>query len=45
MTERLENRQQARQLIFEYNEVWYNRCRRHSTLGYLSLEQYEQLAA
>lgn len=39
------SRQQARQLIFEYIEVWYNRCRRHSALGYLSPEQYEQRAA
>lgn len=45
VTERFETRQQARQLIFEYIEVWYNRCRRHSALGYLSPEQYEQRAA
>ena len=45
VTERLETRQQARQLIFEYIEVWYNRYRRHSALGYLSPEQYEQRAA
>ena len=32
----------ARQAIFEYIEVWYNRQRRHSTLGYLSPEAYEQ---
>ena len=25
---------QARQSIFEYVEVWYNRQRRHSALGY-----------
>ena len=45
VTERFETRQQARQTIFEYIEVWYNRCRRHSALGYLSPEQFEQLAA
>lgn len=28
--------------IFEWIEVFYNRERRHSTLGYLSPEQYEQ---
>jgi len=44
VTERFETWQQARQLIFEYIEVWYNRCRRHSALGYLSPEQFEQLA-
>ena len=32
----------ARTAIFEYIEVWYNRQRRHSTLGYLSPWQYEQ---
>ena len=33
--------QQARQSIFEYVEVFYNRKRRHSSLGYLSPEQFE----
>jgi putative transposase len=32
----------ARSAIFEYIEVWYNRHRRHSTLGYLSPVQFEQ---
>ncbi|MFN2399827.1 MAG: IS3 family transposase, partial [Gemmatimonadaceae bacterium] len=27
--------------IFEYIEVWYNRKRLHSSLGYLSPEGYE----
>jgi len=27
---------------FEYIEVFYNRQRRHSTLGYLSPAEYEQ---
>ncbi|MFC1960383.1 IS3 family transposase [Chloroflexota bacterium] len=44
VTERFATRQQARKTIFEYIEGWYNRCRRHSALGYLSPEQYEQLA-
>jgi len=35
-------RAQARQEIFEYIEVWYNRQRLHSALGYLSPMQYEQ---
>lgn len=34
-------REDARQAIFEYIEVWYNRERRHSRLGYLSPVQYE----
>jgi transposase InsO family protein len=45
VTEQFETRQHARQLIFDYIEVWYNRCRRHSALGYRSPEQYEQRAA
>jgi transposase InsO family protein len=31
----------VRTAVFEYIEVWYNRMRRHSTLGYLSPLQYE----
>ncbi len=40
---RFATRQQARQEVFEYIEVWYNRCRRHSALGYLSPAEFEQL--
>lgn len=36
---------QARQAIFEYLEVFYNRQRRHSSLDYLSPVIYEQLRA
>ena len=32
----------ARREIFEFIEVWYNRERRHSSLGYLSPVQYEE---
>lgn len=32
----------ARMTIFEYIEVWYNRQRLHSTLGYLSPVEFEQ---
>jgi transposase InsO family protein len=35
-------RQEASLSIFEYIEVFYNRQRRHSTLGYLSPTTYEQ---
>lgn len=35
-------REQAKQAIFEYIEVFYNRKRRHSTIGYLSPAQYEE---
>jgi len=35
-------REEARSAVFEWIAVWYNRKRRHSTLGYLSPEQFEQ---
>lgn len=34
-------RREAEREIFNYIEVWYNRQRRHSTLGYLSPANYE----
>jgi putative transposase len=37
-----QTRGQARQLIFEYVECFYNRIRRHSSLGYVSPVLYEQ---
>ena len=37
-----QTRGQARQTIFEYVECFYNRIRRHSSLGYLSPVAYEQ---
>ena len=39
---RYQNRDEARVAIFDYIEVFYNRQRRHQTLGYLSPEQFEQ---
>jgi putative transposase len=36
------DRQTARALIFEFIESFYNRVRRHSSLGYLSPSEYEQ---
>jgi putative transposase len=35
--------EQARRALFEYLEIYYNRIRRHSTLGYVSPLVYEQL--
>lgn len=32
----------AKHALFEYIEVWYNRQRRHSSLGYMSPTQYER---
>ncbi len=37
------SRGQAKLEIFEYIEVWYNRKRRHSALGYLSPELFGKL--
>ena len=36
------SRHEAQRAIFEFIEVWYNRQRRHSTLGYVSPVQYER---
>lgn len=40
--QRYETRQEAKESIFEYVEVFYNNQRRHSTLGYCSPAQFEQ---
>lgn len=37
-----ETREEARGAIFRYIETWYNRKRRHSTLGYVSPTTYEE---
>ena len=34
--EKFDTRQKAKLAIFEYIEIWYNRERRHSALGYLT---------
>ena len=36
-------KRQAKLEIFDYIEIWYNRKRRHSALGYLSPELFEKL--
>jgi transposase InsO family protein len=38
---RFRTRDQARGEVFEWIECWYNRKRRHSSLGYLSPEAFE----
>jgi len=35
-------KEEARRAIFRYIETWYNRKRRHSTLGYISPAAYEE---
>ena len=42
---RFRTRAEARSELFEYIEVWYNRKRLHSSLGYLSPVQYETFMA
>jgi transposase InsO family protein len=41
--ERYRTRLEARLSVFEYVEMFYNRQRRHSSLGYRSPQQYERL--
>jgi putative transposase len=43
--ERFHTREEARRRIFEYLEIFYNRIRRHSSLGYKSPVAYENLYA
>ncbi|HQR16608.1 MAG TPA: IS3 family transposase [Nitrospira sp.] len=42
---RYRTHEEATQDIFEYIEVFYNRLRRHSTLGYSSPAEFEARAA
>lgn len=39
--ERYTTREEAKRSLFEYMEVFYNRSRRHSYLGYKSPVEYE----
>ena len=43
VTGQFESRVQARTVIFEYLEVWYNRQRLHSSLGFFSPVEFELL--
>ena len=43
--ERFRTRAEAQSGIFEYIEVFYNRIRRHSTLGNMSPQAFEQAKA
>ena len=36
------SKKEAKLAIFEFIEVWYNRKRRHSSLGYLSPQAFEE---
>ncbi|MHC5077211.1 MAG: integrase core domain-containing protein, partial [Planctomycetota bacterium] len=37
------NQEQAQLSIFEWIESWYNRRRRHSALGYKTMEELEKI--
>ena len=41
--QRFKTREEAKQIIFEYIEIYYNKIRCHSALGYLSPEEYGEL--
>ena len=43
--ERFCSRKEARQAVFEYIEVFYNRLRMHSAIGYTSPAEFEEAAA
>lgn len=42
---RFKNQDEARRAVFEFVEGWYNRHRRHSSLGYLSPAEFEKKVA
>lgn len=43
--ERYRNREEAKQNVFEFIELFYNRKRRHSYVGYMAPLEYERLTA
>lgn len=42
---RFKTREEAKRALFEYMEVFYNRKRRHSSLGYVSPVEFERVVA
>ena len=42
---RFKTKAEAQKAIFEYIEVWYNRKRIHSSIGYMTPVQFEESLA
>jgi transposase InsO family protein len=42
---KFETKEEAKKMIFEYVEVWYNRKRLHSSIGYMTPVQFEESLA
>jgi len=42
---KIKTKDEGKRLIFEYIEVWYNRLRIHSSIGYMSPVQFEESLA
>lgn len=42
LEERFATRAAARRAVFEFIEIWYNRQRRHSSLGYRTPIEFEK---
>lgn len=40
---KLKTKEDTRLMLFEYIELWYNKIRRHSTLNYLTIEEFEKV--
>ena len=38
---KFKTRAEAKQAVFQYIEIWYNSRRLHSSLGYMSLNEFE----
>ena len=39
------NKEEAKKAIFEYIEIWHNRNRIHSSIGYMTPVQFEESLA
>ncbi len=44
-TQKFHSIEDARSSIFEYIEIFYNRLRRHSSIGYVAPAEFERMTA